>query len=125
MSILNTTTPSFNLDIETRLTNPSSYHPTIYAFNGTLYFDGTDKPFLTLPSPQIKANHESNQTVKMHYNIDYPDGFNQFSIDLIQNKTLRMQLRGSTKLKLGGLPKTTIHYDKTVITPGKPILLLE
>ncbi|RMZ82803.1 hypothetical protein DV738_g1600, partial [Chaetothyriales sp. CBS 135597] len=111
---------SISLDINNTFIIHSSYHPTLYPFNASLYLDDeASTPFVSFESPKI--NHVKNgswavvqETVPI-YNLD---GFTAFVKKALVSDSFNVTLRGKGKLKEGGLTKTGVTWHQNASITG-------
>jgi hypothetical protein len=107
-----------SLDLYTVLLSDSSQEPTLYAFDASLYLGDSDKAFSGFTVPETAGSNGTIAHVKQRVLIGDVDQFTQYTITVLQNETYVLHLKGKGDLKLGGLPKTSVNYDKTIEQSG-------
>ena len=118
----NPTPSTVDLDLSAVLLSNSSYDPTLYAFQGNLHLGDSDTAFSGFEVPQMQGTNGSIAHVRQQVGIYDDDQFTQYTIAVLQNKTYTLHLKGKGELKVGGLPKTSVDYDKTIIQQGMQCL---
>lgn len=114
MSILNPTPNSVELTVVENLSSNSSYHPTLYPFNASLYMPGSNIPFLSLETPKFEARNNATVNIgPQQVNITQRQ-FTDFVLIVASNKVLQYSLIGKGDLKEGGLPKISVNYQKYI-----------
>ncbi|EFE40057.1 conserved hypothetical protein [Trichophyton verrucosum HKI 0517] len=96
----------------------SKYHPTLDPFEAKVYLEGQQESFMTLHTPQVKADDGVKAVIDQDVKIENSDGFSAFSKAIMLSKEVKLNIVGTTKLKLGGLQKTDVDYDKTTTLKG-------
>ncbi|KAL1956326.1 hypothetical protein VTO42DRAFT_7409 [Malbranchea cinnamomea] len=109
---------SLHLRVTQRIGTDSKYHPTLDAFEATLTLNGSDTPFATLNVPKIKAEDGAISKIDQELDLSDLDSFTEYAKAVMHNETVEFNVYGKTKLKEGGLPKTTVTYDKQVTMKG-------
>lgn len=116
--IRNATPNNTTLTIEGVLLTNSIFHPTLYAFNASLYLKGHDLPFTTFTVPTMKGKNGTTFQVNQTVDIVNLDETTQYAVAVLANETVPVTLKATGGLKLGGLPYTTVHYNQAVNVPG-------
>lgn len=98
----------------------SKYHPTLDPFDAKVYLEGQQESFMTLHTPQVKADDGVKAIIDQDVKIENAEGFAAFSKAIMLSKEVKLNIIGTTKLKLGGLQKTDVDYDKTTTLKGEP-----
>ncbi|EGD90701.1 hypothetical protein H112_02168 [Trichophyton rubrum D6] len=96
----------------------SKYHPTLDPFDAKVYLEGQQESFMTLHTPQVKADDGVKAIIDQDVKIENAEGFAAFSKAIMLSKEVKLNIIGTTKLKLGGLQKTDVDYDKTTTLKG-------
>ncbi|GAM83073.1 hypothetical protein ANO11243_010590 [Dothideomycetidae sp. 11243] len=111
---------SLVLSIGGLLETGSIFHPTLEAFNTSIYVLGRDKPFTTLTVPSVLGKNGTTFSLSQLVNITdvNEEEVAIYSTAVLQNVTVQVLLKGSGNLKLGGLPTTTVNYNKQVSVGG-------
>jgi len=103
---------SMTLNLTSSLVTHSSYHPTLRAFNATVYLPDSDIPLYSFASPQVgTASSGVEEHIFQRVELPNPDEFARFSVILAQNKTVTLYVKGRGGLKLGALPETHVNYN--------------
>lgn len=117
--VLSDPTPeSFHLEQRQVLGSDSSYHPQIYAFNSSVSLAGAADPFAYINVPAVKS--KDGAEIHLEQNVDLADAsaFADFNTAVMLNEEVSLNIYGRPELKQGGLPKTTVTYNKTVVMKG-------
>lgn len=117
--VLSDPTPeSFHLEQSQVLGSDSSYHPQIYAFNSSVSLAGAADPFAYINVPAVKS--KDGAEIHLEQNVDLADAsaFGDFTTAVVLNEEVSLNIYGRPELKQGGLPKTTVTYNKTVVMKG-------
>ncbi|EFQ99834.1 hypothetical protein MGYG_02846 [Nannizzia gypsea CBS 118893] len=96
----------------------SKYHPTLDPFDAKVYLEGQQDAFMTLNTPEVKADDGVKAIIDQEVPIENSDAFAEFSKAIMLSEELKLKVIGKTKLKLGSLPKTDVDYDKVVTLKG-------
>lgn len=90
----------------------SSYHPTLRAFNATVYLPDSDIPLYSFATPEIgTASSGVEEHIFQRVQLPNPDEFARFSVIVAQNETVTLYVKGKGGLKLGALPETHVTYN--------------
>lgn len=122
MAILNPTPDSFDLGLATVLGSKSKYHPSLDAFNSSLYLEGSDTPFANVEIPAVHADDGAVSNVNQTVNIGNQTGFGDYAKTVFKNETVTLVVKGKTGLHEGKLPATTVTYDKQITMKGAFLL---
>jgi Protein of unknown function (DUF3712) len=117
-SITNPTPGAVDIDMETVILTNSSQHPHLDAFDGDLYLEDSDTPFLTLQIPATEAKNGTKATVKQTAQIEHLDAFTDYTIKTLVSDEFSVKLKGKGGLKLGSLPHTTVNYNQKINLKG-------
>ena len=118
-SITNPAPDSFDLDLVTQMVTTSKYHPDLEAFEGSLYLEGSDVPFVSFTTPAIKAENGAEGHVQQRVQIQNMTEFTHYTMVALGSKTYTVYLRGNGGLRLGSLPKTTVDYNQKIEIAGE------
>lgn len=122
MSILDPTPEGIELTVVERLWTNSSYHPTLYPFNASLYLldpPGNNIPFASIQTTKVKAHNNASVVVgPKRINITHMEQFTKFVLLVARNEEFTYALRGHGDLKEGGLPKVHVDYNKNITMKG-------
>jgi len=118
MKIREPTPDSFHVEITQVLGSKSPFHPYLDAFNASVHMAGSSVPFATLLTPRAKAVDGAKGTISQTVMLPNVEAFTNFSTAILLNEKVNLTLWGKTGLKLGGLPKTIVTYNKTVTMKG-------
>lgn len=121
-AFLNPTPDSFDLKLDTALISDSKFHPTLDAFNGSLYLDGGETPFAYIDVPEIKAKNGTIAHVEQRVMIPDQMQFQNYCITALSSETYTLNLRGKGNLKQGSLQSVSVNYDQPVTSKGKHYL---
>lgn len=124
MQYLDPTPEAVVLTLKATLKNPTMYTPTLDAFNASLhlYSNGTysDVAMVNVAMPSVHVlKPSSNVTVDSKVaQILNSEELGRFATAVISDENVTTTLVGSTKLHLGKLPTTTVHYNSTTTYKG-------
>lgn len=121
MAILDPTPESVELTVVERLWSNSSYHPTLYPFNASLYLlnSASNLSFASIQTSEVNAHNNATVVVgPKRINITHPDQFQEFVLRVAGSEEFTYALRGHGELKEGGLPKVHVDYDKNITMKG-------
>lgn len=100
------------LNLTSSLVTHSSYHPTLRAFNATVYLPDSDIPLYSFATPEIgTASSGVEEHIFQRVQLPNPDEFARFSVIVAQNETVTLYVKGKGGLKLGALPETHVTYN--------------
>lgn len=118
MVISDPTPESFELDQLQILGSKSHYHPKIYEFDADVSLAGAPAPFTTVTVPEVRS--EDGVEIHLQQKVDLTDAsaFGDFATAVMLNEEVSLNIHGRPGLKEGGLPKTTVTYNKTVAMKG-------
>ncbi|KAF2146601.1 uncharacterized protein K452DRAFT_314850 [Aplosporella prunicola CBS 121167] len=119
--ISNPKSNSIHLRLNTTVESHTSYHPDLEAFNASLFLENTEpdiKPFgyITIPKTHVESNNKIN--IDQELPVTDMDQFFAYNKMVINSEEFRLAVRGKPKLKLGGLPKYKVNYNKVVTMKG-------
>ena len=118
MSIMNPKPDSFDLGLTSVLVTHSQYHPQLDAFNGSLFLEGSDTPFISFPVPATPGDNGAVSHVNMTVPIMHPDEWAEYTRVTLVNETVNLRLRGRGGLQEGSLPHTDVNYNTKVVVNG-------
>jgi hypothetical protein len=122
---------SFHLSLNTEVVSHSSHHPDLEAFNASLFLEATEPnitSFADITIPEVHVEAEFPVSVDQDVFITNMDQFIAYNKLVFNSDEFRLALRGKTAVKLSGLPKYDVDYNKVVTMKGKkqenwPLLL--
>lgn len=120
-SILNPAPGAFDLQLTSELETHSKYHPTLYGFEASLYLEGSDVPFASFNTPEVKANNGTVSNVQQRVQIQNQTEFTRYAMVTLASETYTVFLRGNGGLKQGGLPKTSVDYNQKIELNGRSL----
>ncbi|OAL56052.1 hypothetical protein IQ07DRAFT_187268 [Pyrenochaeta sp. DS3sAY3a] len=115
--VTNPTSDGVHLKIDTVIRSGSSYHPTIEAFEAALSLKGQE-PFLYINVPKAKSEAETFITVEQDVKIASMDSFTTYTKTVLGSETFEVHMDGHPTLRLSGLPKMDVNYNKVVTMKG-------
>lgn len=95
----------------------SKYHPTIEAFEAGLHLENGED-FLVINVPETKAEAETQIVVDQDVKFASLDAFKAYNKVVMGSETFDVYMTGKPKLKLSGLPKMSVDYNKKVTMKG-------
>lgn len=113
---------SYRLVLNNTVTSGSSYHPTIFSFNGSLFLEDSlpdIKPFGYITIPEVKSESVTQVDVEQDVQITDMDQFVAYNKLVINSEEFRLGLRGRPSVKLSGLPSFDVDYNKVVTMKGE------
>lgn len=122
-SILNPAPDSFDLTLKSELETSAKYHPTLDAFEASLYLEDSDVPFISFTTPALKADNGSQSDVQQRVQIENMAAFTKYTMVALGSDTYNVYLRGNGGLKQGSLPKTNVDYNQKIEMKGECVLL--
>ncbi|KAM3565860.1 hypothetical protein ARSEF4850_001171 [Beauveria asiatica] len=107
IKISNVTPTSYQMTVDSTISTDGTVKADIDAFAGDMYLEDTDDktPFAVLDFPPTNANKHSNVKVDQHVEIKNMDAFNKFNTWFVNNETLKIGIKGNTKIQPKGLSK--------------------
>ncbi|KAL3481142.1 hypothetical protein BJX99DRAFT_253804 [Aspergillus californicus] len=117
MDISNPSPDGFHLQQRQVIGTGSIFHPTIYSFDADVSLLGAET-FAIVNVPRLRADDGVVVNIDQWVNLSNADAFAGFSTAVMMNEEFQLSVRGNPDLKLGGLPKIDIDYDKTVTMKG-------
>lgn len=118
MVIKNPTPETFELDQLQILGSDSQFHPKIYEFDADISLGGAAAPFTTVTVPQVKSKDGAEIHVQQKVDLTDADAFGDYATAVMLNEEVSLNIYGRPDLKEGGLPTTTVTYNKTVVMKG-------
>ncbi|KAJ5683516.1 hypothetical protein N7462_006681 [Penicillium macrosclerotiorum] len=118
MSITDPKPESFVLNQTQVIGSHSSYHPQIYAFEAAVSLAGAASAFTTVKVPAVKSKDGAQVDVSQTVDLSNATAFGDFATAVMLNEEVSLNIYGKPELKEGGLPKTTVTYNKTVTMKG-------
>ncbi|KAJ3484863.1 hypothetical protein NLG97_g6952 [Lecanicillium saksenae] len=112
VKISNATPDSYQMTINSTISTDGTVKADIDPFAGDMYLEDTpdQTPFAVLNFPPTNANKHSNVNVDQLVKITNMDAFNKFNTWFVNNETLKIGIKGKTKVQPKGLSK---KYDVT------------
>ncbi|KAJ5510138.1 hypothetical protein N7453_002241 [Penicillium expansum] len=117
MILSNPTPESFHLEQRQVLGSKSSYHPQIYAFDSEVSLAG-EAPFAHVTVPAVKSKDGAVIHFEQNVALTNATAFADYTTAVMLNEEVSLNIYGRPGLKQGGLPKTTVTYNKTVVMKG-------
>lgn len=99
----------------------SMYHPQLYSSNVSLFLEDTEpniKPFGYLTIPAIVASKVATIIVDQDLVIVDQDQFARYNARVLQSETYRVAQRSRMQLKEMAFPKTTVDFNKVIVSKG-------
>lgn len=116
-AVTSPTPEGIHLKIQTVVTSSSKYHPVIEPFRAGLSLKG-QSPFLYLDIPKSKSEAITYISIDESVKFASKDGFSKYTQAVLNSETLQFNLDGKAKLKLSGLPKMNVNYNKVITMKG-------
>jgi len=112
---------SVHLHLVTISQSNSTFHPTIEAFNASLFLEDTEPniiPFGYLEVPQTQSLSTKYVVVDQEFTITNMDQFIAYNKLILQSDTYRVAMRGKTTLKEEAFPAAHVNFNKVITSPG-------
>jgi len=120
ISLLNSQSGSASLAINSTIKTGSSTSATIDPFNASFYLE--DKPghtpFMFAQMPKIHSKKTSVVNLTQEITLTDEQAFADFTSWYLMNDTFRVTVDGWTHVHVSGVPKTKVHFQKTVNLTG-------
>lgn len=120
--VTNPTSTSVHLHMVTVSESNDTFHPTLSAFNASLFLEDTEPniiPFGYIQVPETQALHEKTIIVDQELIIANMDQFTQYNKILLNSETIRVAIRGVTEVHEEAFPPAKINFNKVITSPGK------
>ena len=114
----NPTPDSFHLLQNASIGNQSPYHPNLDAFNASLSLDG-GSPYAYVEIPKVHATSQAASIVDQDVMITDLAAFTSYTVKVLQNEDVKLDVEGRTALHEMRFPTTTVNYDKTTTMRGQ------
>lgn len=101
--------------------NKMIFHPTLDAFNASLFLENTMpdiKPFGYITIPKLTARASTPVVVDQELVIADQDQFAKYNIMVLNSATYRVAVRGKTNLHLGAFPVVPVNFNKVITSKG-------
>jgi hypothetical protein len=119
--VTKSTPDGIHLKLNSIARSTSKYHPTIEAFEAGLHLENGED-FLVINVPETKAEAETQIVVDQDVKFASLDAFKAYNKVVMGSETFDVYMTGKPKLKLSGLPKMSVDYNKKVTMKGKLLL---
>jgi len=120
INVLNTQSESLQISINSTIHSSSSHTATIDAFNISLYLE--DKlphtPFTYAMMPELHVHKIAGVNITQKVAVNDEKAFGDFVAWYMVNETFLVTVDGWTNVHVKGLPKTKVHFQKTVNLTG-------
>lgn len=117
----NSKSDSFTLSLNATIHADNAIHAVLDPFTAEMYLEDLPDhtPFLYVDLPQTSSDTVSTVNITQERNITDMAAFTTFNKWLLLNETIRVTIKGSTKIRITAIShKYTVHYKKTVTIPG-------
>lgn len=119
IAITNPKPNGFHMKITSHITTDGQVKADIDPFEGSMYLEGRDKPFLVLPFPATNANKYQDVVVDQDIEIRDMAEFTAFNEAFIQKENLSVTIKGYTYVQPKGLTKKYgVNFVKTLEFKG-------
>jgi hypothetical protein len=121
VNILQTESNAYHLEINSTIKTDGSIKADIDPFEGDMYLEDYEPhvPFATLNFPKTNANKHQKVNVSQDLDITNMEAFTRFNVWFHNNETIRVTIKGKTKVKPHGLDrKYGVTFKKTVTLKG-------
>ena len=117
MILSDPTSNSFHLLQNATVENPTAYHPQLDAFNASLSLDG-GSPYAYIEIPQLLAGASAVTLVDQDVNITDLDAFTAYNVAVLNEETVKVDVKGRTALHEMSFPTTTVDYNQVTTMKG-------
>jgi hypothetical protein len=107
----------FHLHQVSTLTNGAAYHPQLDAFNASVSLQGQN-PYAYITLPAVVAAASASVIIDQDVTISNLEAFTNYTVALLNDAQVTMEVQGSTGLHEMKFPETTVNYDKTPTING-------
>jgi hypothetical protein len=121
VNVLDTTSKSFTMQINSTITTDGAVGAEIDGFEGDMYLEDVPShtPFASLSFPNTNGNKHQQVNISQEIQIKDMDAFTTFNTWFVTNDTLDVTISGKTKFKAHGLNrKYNINFKKTLTIKG-------
>lgn len=118
MSLSDPAPDAFTLELNSVLSTTSKYHPELAAFNGSLHLKGSEAAFAYLDIPEVKAENGTESHINQRVQIADMTEYIKYTKTVLGTEEFSIYLKGRGGLQQGGLPKTTVNYNKEITMKG-------
>lgn len=119
MSLSDPAPDAFTLELNSVLSTTSKYHPELAAFNGSLHLKDSEAAFAYLDIPEVKAENGTESHISQRVQIADMTEYIKYTKTVLGTEEFSIYLKGRGGLQQGGLPKTTVNYNKEITMKGK------
>jgi hypothetical protein len=119
MAITDPAPDSFQLNLTQIIGNPGGFNPIIFAFNPSFTLAGSAVPFGHVAFPQTTSEDGTVVVVGERVQLGNESAFEDYTRAVMLNEEVNLNIYGQPQLKDGGLPQTTVTYNKTVTLKGE------
>lgn len=119
--VANPTPQTVDLTLDSVASSNSSFHPTLDSFDAALFLENTEPnilPFAYITIPTSKAGKHVEIHASQTVNISNMDQFVAYNKLVLQAEEFRVAVRGKMPVKLSGVPKFHVNYNKAVTLKG-------
>lgn len=112
---------SFRLRQTNMLYSDSDQHPKLDGFRAALFLERTMsdiEPFAFVPIPPAKVSEETRIEIDADVPIASQEQFAAYTQLVLASEEFRVASRGRVGLKVSGLPKTTVNFNKVATMKG-------
>ncbi|KAF4462498.1 hypothetical protein FALBO_10689 [Fusarium albosuccineum] len=121
VNVLDAHSDSYLMEINSTITTDGKIHAKVDPFEGEMYLEDwpAHAAFATLRFPETNANKHQVVNVSQQVEITDLEEFTRFNIWFHNNETVRVTIKGRTKVKPSGLTrKYGVDFKKTVTLNG-------
>ncbi|KAF7560729.1 hypothetical protein G7046_g3417 [Stylonectria norvegica] len=121
VNVLETESNHFLMEINSTITTDGVIKADIDPFEGVMYLEDFEPhvPFVTLNFPKTNGNKHQIVNISQPIEITDMEAFTRFNVWFHNNETLRVTIKGRTKVQPKGLNrKSGVNFQKTVEMKG-------
>lgn len=119
--VLETQSESFVMEINSTITTKGGIKASVDAFEGEMYLEDYEPhvSFTNLQFPKTSNNKHQIVNISQPVQITDMDAFTRFNVWFHNNETLRVTVKGKTKVKPNGLARmSSVTFEKTLEIKG-------
>jgi len=116
------TPKSVHLHMVTISESNNTFHPTLSAFNASLFLEDTEPnivPFAYIQVPEGPVLQKKTVIVDQQVDIANMDQFTKYTKMLLLSETYRVAIRGVVVVHEEAFPPAKVNFNKVITSPGK------
>lgn len=121
IKLTNTESQNYTMEINSTIKASSPVPAKLDPFKGVMYLEDLEPhtPFVEVDFPETTSEDNQKVNVSQFVSITNMEAFTTFNAWLLTNNSLRVTVKGDTKVKVKGIAKKfKVHFKKTITMPG-------